>query len=285
MKKTACTAIFLLLLSACYTPLNNSGVATTKSWVEIPAVRSDFDGKQYDSCVRFNVRFWPQEAAQRIDLQQACISSCCWRSERSEVVLDFNKNFEQELHQYGRARKYSPGKLTFRVSHANWINTTKVVVSPKQNITRNGLIKLTYKEVQDPARLAQLARKQTTAPAPQPTLPARSPLAVRTPQQTDEPERLLREQAGTKIDRFFYQMDKTYKKQGAVFLLSNRFFTQVAANATTHQYTLLCQARARTGLTEQTLRASTFSCGTWAVNTAGRTVAPVDKRAQLIWDF
>ena len=101
-------------LAGCYTPLNNSGVATTKSWLEIESKKVDFNGNQYDSCYRFNVRFWPQEAVERIDLQTSCISTCCWRNDKEEVVLDFNKNFESDLALYGRARKY-------RKSLKNWV--------------------------------------------------------------------------------------------------------------------------------------------------------------------
>ena len=90
MKKVLGTAILILITAACYTPLNNSGVATTKPWLEIYGKKMDFEGKQYDSCYQFNVHFWPQEAAQAIDLQESCISACCWRSDKEEVILVVN---------------------------------------------------------------------------------------------------------------------------------------------------------------------------------------------------
>ena len=98
------------LLSACYTPLNNSGVATTKPWLEVSAKKLDFDGKQYDSCYQFNLHFWPQEAAEAVDLKKSCVNACCWRSDKSEVTLDFNKDFDARLAYYGRARKYKIGR-------------------------------------------------------------------------------------------------------------------------------------------------------------------------------
>ncbi len=296
MKKTIYSAIFLLLLAACYTPMNNSGVATTKPWLEIPGKKTDFDGKQYDSCYRFNVRFWPQEAAGELDLKESCISACCWRSDKEEVVLDFNKNFDTQLAATGRARKYSPGKITLKVTHANWINTSKVTVSPKSAITTSGLIKLSYKEYENPTRIAELneqarqakvaqaaaltraASSTTTAKTSSAKPTASSAAIVHTVSSGNELAKLiLQQKAGNKIDNYFYHMDKTYKKQGAVFMVSERYFTVQKDGSIT------CNAKARTGLDTAHLKASTFSCGTWWVDTSAQTVTPLDKRAKLIW--
>lgn len=298
MKKALSCAIIILGLAACYTPLNNSGVATTKPWLEISGKKTDFDGKQYDSCYQFNVRFWPQEAATAIDLKQSCISACCWRSDQEEVTLDFNQHFESDLATYGRAYKYTPGQITFKVNHANWLNTTRVSVSPKGAVRNNGLIKLKYKLYENPARLAQLqeqARKAPVRPADTPQLsnqapakPVKTTSATRTaPQQTvtkitDPAKALLQRKAGAKIDNYFYQMNKQYTKQGASFLLSERLLH--AQPADEESYIISCQAKARTGLDESALNASTFSCGQWWVDTKRQTVTPYDKRAQLIWN-
>lgn len=299
MKKMLCFATALLCISGCYTPLNNSGVATTKSWLEILAKKTDFDGKQYDSCYRFDVRFWPQEAARQLDLKEACISACCWRGDKEEVVLDFNKNFDAELAATGRARKYSPGKITLKVTHANWINTSKVTVSPKSAITTNGLIKLSYKEYENPTRITELqeqarqaqaraqaaqvaaASRQTVTAFAKATAAKTSPktAVTHTVSSHDEVAKLiLQQKAGKKIDNYFYHMDKTYRKQGAVFMLSERYFTVQKDGSIT------CNAKARTGLDTANLKASTFSCGTWLVDEAANTVTPLDKRAKLIWE-
>ncbi|MBO4675826.1 MAG: hypothetical protein J5601_07075 [Elusimicrobiaceae bacterium] len=74
MKKLALLAIGMLLMG-CYTPMNNSGVSTNKPWIDVSGTRLDFNGDQYDSCVKFNIRFWPQEAAERINLYQSCITA------------------------------------------------------------------------------------------------------------------------------------------------------------------------------------------------------------------
>lgn len=295
MKKPLCGAILFFLLGGCYTPLNNSGVATTKPWLEVSGKKTGFDGKQYDSCYRFNIRFWPQEAADTINLQDACITACCWRSDKENVTLDFNKNFEADLAINGRARKYSPAQITFKVSHSNLVNTTKVTTDPKGAVSNNGLVKLTYKEYENPTRLAQIANhtrtleniRQTALNQPSKTTPAKKRVAkqVNPPVTTDNAElakALVHRQAGAKIDAYFYQMDKTYKNQGAVFLLSDRIL-RARATASPDQYTVSCQAKARTGIDTNNLRASTFSCGTWDVNLQTQTVTPTDKRANLIW--
>lgn len=297
MKKYTWTAIFALCLAGCYTPLNNSGVATTKPWLEIAGIKTDFNGKQYDSCYQFNLYFWPQEAAEALDLKSACISACCWRSDREEVVLDFNKNFKQNLALYGRARKYSPGKITLKISHANWLNTTRVTVSPQGAVSNQGLVKLAYQEYEDPARLAQLQQasvmqnsavslpqnQHTTAAKASkkmPKKPQTSPSAAK--QQLAE--ELFKQQVTPKVDTFFYEMNKMYQRQQALFLLSSRII-QASPTKTDGVYTVSCSAKARTGLEVSKLNAFTVPCGTWQVNVAQKTVLPLDKRAVLIWNM
>lgn len=306
MKKVLIGAIFSLL-AGCYTPMNNSGVATTKPWIEIPGKRVDFDGKQYDSCVRFNLRFWPQEAADRLDLQQSCITACCWRSEQDEIVLDFNRKFEEEMEKYGHARKYSPDKITLKVTHSNLVNVTKVKVTPQGAIKNSGLVKLSYKEVRDEERIARLAEQRAyrTQQIAQMQEEASKPLAtasviqpqlhpavtnqqsgamrpVATTVQTGETlaKSILQQKAGAKIDTYFYQMNKTYRQQGALFMLSSRLFSPRMQEDGT--YLITCHAKARTGIDEKHLNTSDFPCGVWLVDLATQMVLPYDKKAKQI---
>jgi hypothetical protein len=225
-------------------------------------------------------------------------------------VLDFNKNFDENLAYYGRARKYSPEKITLKVSHSNLVNTTKVAVSPRGSITSGGLVKLTYEEVENPTRLAQieeesrrlqarrnaylieLAQNQSADELPTQTDPVKKKKNRRkntkqvqsvAPSPAEQAKALLHRQAGAKIDAYFYQMDKNYKKQGALFLLSDRILYPYQTE-TAGVWNINCQARARTGLTAETLKASTFSCGHWTTDLNQNTVTPVDKRAQMIWE-
>ena len=293
MKKTLFGAILTFLLGACYTPLNNSGVATTKPWLEISGKKMDFDGKQYDSCYQFNLHFWPPEAAEQINLQTSCISACCWRSDKDEVILDFNKNFEKDLAYYGRAKKYSPGKITLKVTHSNLVNTTKVKITPSGVISNNGLVKLSYKEYENPTRLAQIEasarRLQTQRNAylieQQQRQHEQNWENKKDTQQDNAAETLaktmLLRQVGPKIDAYFYQMNKTYKKQGAFFLLSNRILQATQLNPQ-GDFSISCHAKARTGITMKQLKSSTFSCGRWRVSLEDASVLPDDKKARQI---
>ncbi len=293
MKKWVLYAI-ILCLAGCYTPLNNSGVSTTKQWLEVPGKRVDFDGKQYDSCVQFNLRFWPQEAAERLDLQESCVSACCWRSERDEITLDFNKNFEQELHTYGVARKYSPEKITLKVTHSNLVNVTKVTIDPRGAVKNNGLVKLSYTTVRDEKRLAEieqeLAWQEEFMPAHEETAPAAvRPAGTKKMSSASKPAQdvnllrakaLVQRKAGTQIDNYFYHMNKTYQAAGALFLLSSRMFTaQRQADGT---YRVICHAKARTGVDEKHLNASDFPCGVWLADLATQIVLPDDAKARQI---
>lgn len=309
MKKSLLLAIFICMMTACYTPMNNSGVSTNKPWIDVSGTRLDFKGDQYDSCVKFNLRFWPQEAAERINLSKSCITACCWRSEQNEIVLDFNKDFEKELAAKGRARKYTPGKVTLKVTHSNFVNLTKVSVSPARAINNKGLLKLSYEEVEDPTRLAQLKQLQRNESYTTPSTlipPGLSPVqtmsvaktntksVVRsTPAtvsktttkmevspQADYAKNLLHQNYGTHIDTYFYQMNKTYRKQGATFMISDRL---LQANAYGQGiYIVTCHAKARTGIEETNLKASDFSCGKWRVDTQNQTVTPYDAKAKSI---
>ena len=297
MKKLILLAIVMLLVG-CYTPMNNSGVSTNKPWIDVSGTRLDFNGDQYDSCVKFNLRFWPQEAAERINLYQSCITACCWRSEKNEVTLDFNKDFEKELVQKGRARKYTPGQVTLKVTHSNFVNLTKVTVSPHGAINNKGLLKLKYEEIDDPERLAQLqaARNAVRSPSPEttreftitPTKSKKTNVSTQTAPSvravtdpsSERAKQLLQLNRGTQIDTYFYGMNKTYRKQGSLFLLSSRFFQATPYGQDT--FLVSCHAKARTGIEETQLKASDFSCGKWIVNVQNETVEPYDTKAKTI---
>ena len=294
MKKVIWGAI-ALCVAGCYAPLNNSGVSTTKPWIEVPAKRVDYEGKQYDSCVQLKLRFWPQEAAERLDLQASCISACCWRSEQSEIVLDFNKNFEEELLRYGVARKYSPAQITLKVTHSNLVNVTKVTATPRGAVKNSGLVKLSYTTVRDEARLAQIQEElalQEEVYQPQELVasakPDRPRVSARTQREKPVPEdvgplrarALVQRKVGAQIDNYFYQMNKTYRAQGAIFILSTRLLVpQLKTDGT---YLVTCHAKARTGIDEAHLNASDFPCGVWIADLATQLVLPDDKKARQI---
>ena len=81
-------------------------------------------------------------------------------------------------------------------------------------------------------------------------------------------------------DNYFYQMNKTYRAQGAIFILSTRLLVpQLKTDGT---YLVTCHAKARTGIDESHLNASDFPCGVWVADLATQLVLPDDKKARQI---
>ena len=275
-----------LCLAACYAPLNNSGVNTTKAWLDIPAKKTDFEGKQYDSCYQFRLRFVPTDAQEQLDLSDTCIDRCCWRSDKDEVVLDFNKNFERNLKFYGRATKYTPEKIALKVTHSNLVNTSGVKISPRGAISANGTVKLKTKTVENPQRLAQLQKQSRGQQARYNAWRADTQL----PDEDEEAEILSRGQQraqelvqrreSANIDHYFYELDKKYKQQGYVYIIGERFYT--AALLADGTYRVACQAHVQTGASAAALRSRTVSCGVWSADLDRGTVAPQDGTARQI---
>ncbi len=285
MKKALLLATFLTM-AGCYTPLNNSGVATNKAWLDIAAKKTDFQGKQYDSCYQFRLKVVPEQAAAQLDLQESCIESCCWRSDKDEVVLDFNKNFEKNLQFYGRAEKYSPAKITLKVTHASWLNTSAVHVTPRGAIKSNGLVKLKAEVVENPARLAQVesqARRlqtQRNAWLADQKIIEDIPADVPDPQAQRRAQQLVQQKQGTNIDQYFYQMNKTYQQKGYIFLVSQRIYKAGALSDGT--YRVACHAQVQSGTQPDQLQNRSVSCGVWTADLSGGTVTPQDSIARKI---
>ena len=274
-----------LILTACYAPLNNSGIATNKSWLEIPAKKTDFDGKQYDACYQFNLHFIPESATAQLDLHENCINTCCWRSERDEIVLDFNKNFEKNLKFYGRAEKYSPEKITLKLTHSNLLNTSAVHVTPSGAIKADGTVKLKATTIEDPARLAQIEAqgrqlqvRRNAWLADQKTL--EDIAAQADPQVQQRARELLQRTESARIDHYFYLIDKQYRQKGYVFLVSQRLYESHLLPEGNYQVT--CHAQVQSGPSPQQLTNRSLSCGTWTVDLAEETVSPQDSIARKI---
>lgn len=288
MKKAFALATLFLFTAACYAPLNNSGVSTTKAWLDIPAKKTDFDGKQFDSCYQFRLHFAPADAAAHLDLREACVDACCWRSEKDEVTLDFNKDFDKNLKYYGRADKFTPGKITLKVGHSNLLNTTSVKVSPRGAVSQNGTVKLKRQTVEDTVRLAQiesqareLQARRNAWLADQAALEEETPSApYEDPAAQKRAQELVQRAEGTKIDRYFYNLDKTYKKKGYVFLVSQRLYSARALEE--HVYRVTCRAKVQSGARVDALKNRNVSCGVWKADLAAQTVSPQDGTARRI---
>lgn len=274
-----------LCACGCYAPLNNSGLSTNKAWLEVPAKRTNFDGKTYDICYQFNLHFVPAEASAQLDLQRDCVDFCCWLSEKNEVVLDFNKNFEENLSFYGRAEKYTPGQVTLKMTYSSLLNTTAVHITPRGAIKADGALKLKHQTVEDPARLAQAQER------------ARRESVLRNARRSDPPSDmdwseeeqsrargraidLVQRQQGRRIDNYFYLLDRQYRQKGYIFLIGQRIYQASELPDDTYQVT--CHAQVQTGADAATLQNRSLSCGTWKVNPIADTVTPQDSVARKI---
>lgn len=288
MKKAFLLATAVWICAGCYTPLNNSGVATTKAWLDIPAKKTDFKGTQFDSCYQFRLHFVPAEAEATLDPRQSCLDACCWRSDKDEVVLDFNKDFEKNLKYYGRADKYTPGKITLKVSHSSLLNTTGVKVSPRGAISPNGTVRLKKQTVEDPVRLAQIEDQSRQMLARRNAWLAERNIAQEEfaaaegedPAAQHRAQELVQSKEGARIDRYFYGLDKTYKQKGYVFLISQRLYSARLTGENT--YSVSCRAKVQSGADAEHLKNRTVSCGIWKADLAQKKVAPADATARKI---
>ncbi len=114
-------------------------------------------------------------------------------------------------------------------------------------------------------------------------LPAEPTESIFTPEQDEEQEAqtLVAQQAGPKIDLYFYAMNRWYRQEQAVFILKNRRF--YARQQQGNIYDVTCTAAARTGVDEKHTHAVEFPCGVWKVDIGLRIVLPQDKKAETIW--
>ena len=288
MKKLLSLAT-LFCLAGCYAPLNNSGVTTNKAWLEVPAKKTDYQGNQYDSCYQFKLRFVPADAEAQLDGQASCIDTCCWRSDKEEVVLDFNKNFDKNLKYYGRAEEYTPAQITLKVSHSNLLNNTVVKVSPRGAISANGTVKLKRKVVEDAVRLAQIEQQSRRLLAQHnawladqniPDEEEEEEIDRPDPQAAQRAQQLVQQQQGTHIDQYFYQLNKKYQRKNYVFMVSDRIYT--AQRLADGNYQVFCRAKVRSGADAQQLSNRTISCGIWKVDVAAQTVSAQDSTARTI---
>ena len=287
MKKILLLAICLSVAS-CYAPLNNSGFSTNKAWLEIPAKKTNFDGTPYDICYQFNLNLIPASVPAELDLQETCLSKCCWHSEKEEVVLDFNKNFEENLQFYGQAEQYTPAKVTLKVTYSPLLNITAVHVSPRGAVKPDGTLKLKHQTVEDPARLAQLeeqARQDREAYIAQAEHAAQAAAraAANARRQAEKQQRaieLVQLSEASRIDNYFYLIDKDYRQKGYIFLVSRRLYAATPLPDGSYQVT--CHAQVQSGKEATQLQNRSLSCGTWKADLTTEKVMPADSVSRQI---
>jgi hypothetical protein len=150
MKKCLILLFAAGALSGCVGMSSTDG-DSTKNWIKIESSKSDLEGGVDDVCYRLDVSFSPAEAAQRINTDLACISKCCWYSERKVLDINLNDGFASELIEKGAANRYSPEKLTIYLSYSSFLGAIHGKMTPKV-INSGGLITLDYVQIKDQDR-------------------------------------------------------------------------------------------------------------------------------------
>ncbi len=155
MRKILPLVMMPLLICGCVGMSTTDG-DSTKQWITIVSSKSDLDGSTADVCYKFNLRFMPEEAIERIDTNKACITRCCWYSETKNVIMDFNEGFADDLLDNGSANRYTPEILSIRVSYSPFLKTIHAKAEQKGIITSDGTLQLQYDTVSRPEQFLDL---------------------------------------------------------------------------------------------------------------------------------
>lgn len=155
MRKILPIVIMPLLLCGCVGMSTTDG-DSTKQWITIVSSKSDLDGSTADVCYKFNLRFMPEEAINRIDTNKSCITRCCWYNETKNVVMDFNEGFADDLITEGTAKKYTPEVLSIRVSYSPFLKTIHAKADQRGIIKSDGTVQLEYDQVSRPEQFLDL---------------------------------------------------------------------------------------------------------------------------------
>lgn len=290
------TIIFLtILLTSCATNTQYGLDGTSnKNWLELVSSRDDHEGKQYDSCYKFNFTVWPQAAEARINKEHNCVTRCCWRSERESVVINLNEGLAEELEKNGKAFKYTPEKITINVKYSSLLDLTNATVSPAGIISRDGHIKLNYEVLSEAARTKEisLAARLAAEEAARKADILKERMAAQTAieearvanLQADYNKRqainYTRRFYGLNIDKYLSLLDQAERQKGYTLLFGQK--TWAAMQTDTSLYTVSCYAPASLGKTQKSMKNITLECGLWQVDLEEQTVVPIDTLAGKI---
>ncbi|WP_428897902.1 hypothetical protein Dip518_000089 [Parelusimicrobium proximum] len=285
----------VIFLSACVSNMNyGTDSSTTKEWLEIKSSKIDYEGKQQDSCFKFNLKFIPESIEARLRrFPENCMDSCCWRSDGETVTLDLNRGIEDELYATGKAYKFSPDTITIKVSYSSLLNTTTAKVSPNI-ISRDGTVKLSYREITDPNRTAQVKKEKEQAKLER-ELAIQRAAAAAYAEDLKERTEISKAQAeyrrlqsieytrrffGRNIDLYIYSIDLNMRKDGYILLAGEKSWTSLVSSS--GEYTVKCVSNAKRGKSQKSMKAYPIDCGEWRVNVDKQTVVPSNTLAYNI---
>ena len=283
----------VLLAAACGNPLTfDSAYASNKNWLVVDTDRKDWQGNQTDSCYRLILKFLPQSAAARA-AQMPCVSQCCWRSEVPELTLDLNAGFKSDLAENGVARIYTPGQIKIKIKYSSFLGLISAGVTPAGAISRDGTVKLKFKEKTDPAAQARLAaqaaaQKQT---ADAQAYAARQNAAEQAARDAAETRRLMfqakkdrsvdlvKKKYGKAIDDFLYRLDLAQRKKGNILINADKAWN---AEPQENGFMVTCVSKSKLGKTQNAMKDYPIDCGEWFVDLNTSQTQAYDARADKI---
>ncbi|ACC97879.1 hypothetical protein Emin_0320 [Elusimicrobium minutum Pei191] len=271
----------------------DSAYASNKEWLEVVSDKKDWEGKQVDSCFKLNFKFIPEEAKNRLDKRFSCTQTCCWRSDMPEVVLDFNRDYAQDLAMKGRSRKYEPGVIRIKIKYSSVLGVITASVTPAGAISRDGTIKLKYKEETNLYRISQLEKQKTIQDeayeakkiiqnAREAELKTQEQKRISTltlnynkKQSIDYVKRFF----GYDIDNYLYRLDREDAKKGYILINGDKEWNSAMFD---NMFLVTCVSDSKRGKTQNSLKPYPIHCGIWLVDLDNNTVVPHNALAKQI---
>ncbi|MGB2578743.1 hypothetical protein AAIR98_000662 [Elusimicrobium simillimum] len=285
--------LLILPIQACHNPLTlDSAYASNKEWLEVVSGKKDWEGKQYDMCYKFNLKFLPEDAKNRVANDRNCITRCCWLSDVDEVTLNLNEGLEQELKTKGVARKYTPEKITIKVKYSSLLELSTASAAPSGAIKRDGTVKLKYKEENDFAVLeavsqTAMAKSESAAAAAyinqiraaEAKAKDTAEVAALTAQyEQKQAVAYVKRFYGFDIDNYLYKLDLEQRKSGYVLISGDKeWHTKTVQDATL----VTCTSKSKRGKSTTSLKDYPIACGQWLV-TNNAQVRPYNALATQI---
>ncbi|MDR1123030.1 MAG: hypothetical protein LBL61_00065 [Elusimicrobiota bacterium] len=301
----------LVLLAACAALCACVGMSTTdgdstKEWIKIDSSKSSLGGKVEDVCYRLDLRFSPPQAAYGFNRDLACVSKCCWYSERKSVSINPNEYFARDMASSGRAVKYTPEKITFEMSYSSFLNTIHGRAEPKSALKSGGLIVLEGVEVkqdshylpigQEPYKIAVYDDAENAHGGTY-LFKNQKPDTDETISFNDERERaeelqkklvyernqavlLLKRFYNKDIDTYIHSIDKAQRAKGQVLLANDRQW--ITDKIGSPVYKVVCRVNAQLGKTRASMKPYVIDCGAYRVDLDEKTVTPADAVARAV---
>ena len=268
---------------------------TNVEWVDILADKKMANGKKYDFCYQLNLKLYPEPAMSAIDLEESCISTCCWMSEKPVVELELNQYFDYQLAKFGRAYKYRPDTITIKTKYNSFLKMFTVRAEPRI-ITRKGEASLDFKLCENPQRLAELEKQRKEAQAVASTKLAERQQAYRRAKEQEQADMFnlqatykenlaieyIQKHMGAKIDAHLYKLTQSYRDEGKLLFINEKeWYVEKTSES---KYMVRCSVDTKIGTSSNNMKYHSVYCGEWNVNIDTERVWPTDSRSLDIYN-